>query len=544
MPEIIQANSFSSATLTAPGTYVVVEPPPPVAVGPSTNVGGVVGTASWGPLNTPVLMGDYNEAVAAFGPVNSAAVSGGPSGGADPYDLATDLKYAFSQAQGSGASIGLWGVRVSDGTDVKATVNLEDTAGTPAVGGALNALYTGTMGNQVKISLYAGSKANTTSVKLQSFNTGQVELFPNLSSPGDGTFWANLANALSNGITAVRGPSQIARFVSGGSSTAAPALGTFTLAGGTDGRTTVTSAQLTGSNSTYPYTGAYALQKLSPAVSLFWIVGLTDNTVYAAMLTLASAMAAAFPITFTSGTDTASVVTDLQGYGVSDYHIFPIKDYLYVFDDVNNAVRLIAPMPVQMARILTLSVAESPLNKPVYSVIGTERNNPLSGVNQPYSDAEISQLQENGITAIANPCPGGSYFGFQTGVNASSNYVESPVEFTRVTNYLTGWIASISGKFLGKNQTSAKGDPLRAQVRAAYNSGIQVLVEGGVVAAGTIQCDSSNNKAATVAAHQMYAYFKFTYLSSVWYFVAQMSGGTTVVTSGSTLNSALQALPS
>lgn len=544
MAEIISADSFSSATLGAPGTFVVIEPPPPTAVGPATNVGGVVGTASWGPKNTPVLMGSYNQAVASFGNVTSAAISGGPSGAADPFDMATDLQLAFNQAQGSGVSIGIWGVRVTDGTDVSASVALKDTtSGSPLTGGTLTALYTGTMGNLLQVAIYAGSAANTSSVKLQGFSGGQIEVFPNLPSGAAGVFWTALANALANGISGVRGPSQLARLLTPSGTAISPALGTFTLTGGTDGRSAVTTADLTGSNTAFPYTGAYALQQLSPNVTMFWIAGLTDSTAYANMLSLAAGMGAAFPITFPTGTSTSTAVTDLQGYGVADYHILPLKDWLYFFDSVNNVVRLVTPFAVAIGRMLTLSPAVSPLNKPVYGIVGTERNNPLTGVNQPYTYAEASQLQAAGITVIDNPSAGGNYFGFQQGVNASSNTTESPIEFTRMTNYLAGWINSISGQFTGQNQTALPGDPLRAQVRAAYNSGIIILVRTGLVAAGSIQCDSSNNPEATVAAHQLYAYFKFTYLSSVWYFVAQLSGGTTVVTSGSTLNSALQGQP-
>lgn len=539
MGQILSANSFSASSLGAPGTFVVIEAPPPIAVGPATSVGGIVGTAPWGPLNTPVSMGDPNSAATAFGPITSASLT-------DAHDMPTDLTYAFSQAQGSGSSITLWGVRVSDGTDVAASIALDDTTTpTPSVGGTLTALYTGTMGNQIKAALYAGSLTNTVSVKLQGFTGTQLEVFPNLPSSGAGTFWTALANALSQGISGVRGPSQLARLATPSGTAIAPALGTFTLTGGTDGRTAVTTAELTGQNATFPYTGAYALQNLTPAVTAFWIAGLTDSTGYADMATLANSMPAAFPITFPTGTSTTTAITDLQGYDVTGANVFGLKDWQYVFDSVNNITRLIPPFAVDMGRILTLSPAVSPLNKPVYSVSGTERNNPLTGVNTPYTYAELSQLQAAGIMVVANPSPGGAYFGFQTGVNTlgTSNEVESPVEWTRMTNYLAQFISMNSGRFVGQNQTSAPDDPLRASVRATFNSAIQQLVDAKMIQAGSIQCNSLNNPQASVAAHKMFAYFLFTYLSSVWYFVAQVTGGTTVVTSGSTLSQALAGQP-
>jgi Bacteriophage tail sheath protein len=535
--QIISADSFSPSTLGAPGTFVVIEPPPPIAVGPSTNVGGIVGTAPWGPLNTPVSMGGQNDASTAFGLITAAALT-------DAHDMPTDLSLAFTQAQATGVSIDLWGVRVSDGTDVAASVILKDTTTpTAATGGTLTALYTGSMGNSIQVAIYAGSLANTASVKLIGFTGAQVEVYPNLPAPTiSGAFWTALESALANGVSGVRGPSQLARFTPA-SSVTSPAIGTFALAGGTDGRTSVTTAQLTGQNATFPYTGAYALQALVPAVTAFWIVGLSDNTAYANMAALAQSMSAAFAITFPTGTATSVAVTDLAGYALSsNYDVFAFKDWIYFQDTANNVTRLVPPFAVAMGRILTLSPSVSPLNKPAYGIVGTERNNPLSGVNTPYSYPELSQLQAAGIMVIGNPSPGGNYFGFLTGVNVCSNTVQSPVEWTRTTNYLAGWISKNSGQFIGQNQSPLPDDPLRASVRATFNSGIGILIGGGIVAAGSIQCDSSNNTEPTVAAHQLYAYFVFTYLSSVWYFVAQITGGTTVVTSGSTLGAALGGL--
>jgi uncharacterized protein len=538
--QIISANSFSPATLGAPGTFVVIEPPPPIAVGPSTSVGGVVGTAPWGPLNTPISMGDQNDATTAFGPITAASLT-------DVHDMPTDLALAFAQAQGSGTSIDLWGVRVSDGTDTAASVSLNDTTTpTPVVGGSLKAIYTGSMGNQLQVAIYAGSLPNTVSVKLMGFTGTQLESYPNLPAPASsGAFWATLQSTLANGLSGVRGPSKLARFTPATSpaSTLPPAVGTFTLAGGTDGRSTVTTAILEGQNATFPYTGAYALQNLSPAVTAFWIVGLTDSTAYANMSTLANAIPAPLGITFATGTSTTAAATALAGYGLSsNYNVFAFKDWVYFNDTVNGVTRLVSPLAVAMGRILTLSPSVSPLNKPVYAIVGTERNNPTTGVNTPYSYAELSQLQAAGIMMIDNPSSGGNYFGFQTGVNVCSSTVQSPVEWTRTTNYLAGWIANNSGQFQGQNQTPFPGDPLRASVRATFNSGIGVLVKGNVVAAGSVQCDTNNNTLTTVAAHQIYAYFLFTYLSSVWYFIAQITGGTTVVTSGNTLNGALGGL--
>lgn len=625
MAQIISSANFNPAALQAPGVYIVLSPPPASSTGILTDIGGVIGTASWGPVNTPVLMGSQQDATTAFGSVTAAALT-------DMHDLATDLTLAFMQAA-NGALFEAWGVRVTDGSDVKASVVLDDnTTPTPVAGGTLQALYSGTQGDAITAIISAGTLTNTATVKLIGFANGYSEVFPNLPT-GSGAFWAALASALANGISGLRGPSQLARFgqltqvtnendgayqsgvtsvtgtlahppipgtvtitlgtitatdtggtgvlsgtgVATGStinydtgaftvnlsaatsaagtaegtykwlnqagtstSTNPPALASYTLSGGTDGRANVTTADLTGSAASYPYTGAYALVAANPPVNGFWIAGLSDSTAYANMQALADEMGAFFMLTFPTGTSSTAAVAALQGYGVSDYNVLAVKDWLYFFDSVNNQVRLVPPLAVAAGRILALSPEQSPLNKPVYGVIGTERMNPLTGVNQPYTLAEIGLLNSSGILLINNPSIGGNYFGFRTGVSTAANQTESPVEFGRMTNFLGSLFGQLGGQFVGELQSANPGDPLRASVRAAFNTALQQLKRQGQIAGYNVTCDASNNPQASVAGHKLFVYVSVTYLSSVWYFIAQLTGGTTVVTSASSQNAALQ----
>jgi hypothetical protein len=113
MSIIYPASSFNPASLQADGAYIAIQNPPGITTGVATDVFGVVGTASWGPINTAVHMGTPFDAAAAWGPVGAPALT-------DPYDLATDLSIAFSQAS-SQASLEGFAVRVTDGTDTAAT---------------------------------------------------------------------------------------------------------------------------------------------------------------------------------------------------------------------------------------------------------------------------------------------------------------------------------------------------------------------------------------------------------------------------------------
>src|ERR1700722_8238983 len=103
--------ALNTATLVTPGVYVQKVPPQTRYInGVPTHIRGLVGVGSWGPVNSAVLaQGDT------FGSVTNRK-----------YDLST----AISISSQIGAN-NVMAVRVTDGTDVAATANLVDTAGSP-----------------------------------------------------------------------------------------------------------------------------------------------------------------------------------------------------------------------------------------------------------------------------------------------------------------------------------------------------------------------------------------------------------------------------
>src|SRR5271155_4410409 len=125
---VINQGALNPANIIAPGVYVQVLQPPAYIAGVPTNVFASVGSASWGPVNTPVLLGALPAGVATFGPiVGLVPASGQISAINNPYDLATELFAAFQQPT-SAAGIQAWGVRAVDG-------NLYSQGGTPGAGG-------------------------------------------------------------------------------------------------------------------------------------------------------------------------------------------------------------------------------------------------------------------------------------------------------------------------------------------------------------------------------------------------------------------------
>jgi hypothetical protein len=96
-----------------PGTYIDVRAEGLIAPGQVTvgNVG-VVGTAAKGPVNTPVLLSNYNDAVSTFGSYDSFMDPDDPT---KPRANSLTLVRALEQVFGNGAST-VYAMRVADAT--------------------------------------------------------------------------------------------------------------------------------------------------------------------------------------------------------------------------------------------------------------------------------------------------------------------------------------------------------------------------------------------------------------------------------------------
>jgi hypothetical protein len=111
---IVQQGSINTTALVVPDLYVQIVPPQNLVLnGVPTNVLGVVGTASWGPVNQPVTLATMADYARTFGPIMSRK-----------YDMGTHVATATQQ----GAS-NFRCVRVTDGTALAATYALFYTAG-------------------------------------------------------------------------------------------------------------------------------------------------------------------------------------------------------------------------------------------------------------------------------------------------------------------------------------------------------------------------------------------------------------------------------
>lgn len=414
------------------------------------------------------------------------------------------------------------------------TVTLANGTATTA-GAVVTAQCTGVLGNQITDAITAGSILNTFTYTIYPF-AGTPEQFANIPATN---FWTALVAAVNSGLNGVRGPSQYLTLSAPNPAVGAPTVQSNTLAGGTDGRSGVTTANLLGSDTAIPRTGLFALRALSPAVGIAWITGLTDVAAPATMLTFGQTEAVSMLFPMKAGMTTAQKTTEAQTIGINDPSWLYTGDWIYMFDQANNVTRLVPSTAVIGGEWATQSPWQSALNNPVDMVVGTERNNTITGTVT-YTESEIGQLQSAGILFISKPCPGGSYFGIRTGASTSSNPATAPMEYWRMTAFLARSLDGGLGKFVGQLQSAQASDPLRNAVKSQGNNFLTLLGNQDAIDSFTFICSFSAantakpgngvNTPTSIAQHYLFALAQITYLSSVWYFVMQLQGGTTVVT--------------
>jgi hypothetical protein len=612
------------AALQVPGVYGDIILPVPNILGTPTNIEGLVGVGSWGPLNA-LIPGSK--------PADVALTVGPPK--IRKYDIAS---YVAAASQVGGA-IGYYMIRVSDGTDLAAS----GTTG----GVTLTGKYTGTLGNAIQFSMQNGSALNTfmgvvafpgivpeqfnniagptpasgtatfagqptaadtltiagsaitfvasgatglqvnigsslavtlsnlLAFLLASADTGLVKCSYSLSGSvlkitanqfvssganagtagnaltlaktstnitlsgatlagGLGTwqtFWTNLANAINDG-TPFHGPSQFV-VATAGVSTTPPVLSTpITLSGGTDGDAGVTDATLMGQD-IVPRKGMYALRNSN--CDCFTLCDHSTIADYAAVVSfgLSETMLPVFATT--SGDTIADALQIRINSGVdSPWFWLILGDWPTFYDSYNGVSRLINPAAFGIGICGNLSPQQSPLNKPLQGISSTER----SVLGETYSDTELTQINTGGIDTILPPVqsPGGYYFSFATGRNASSNTAANGIEYTRMTNFLIRAAESkAAGSFIGKLQSIQPNDQTRAQAKALFDGfsaqlaspevGTGINGQGMIDTPWLVQCDLNNNPANLQALGYLFLYWEVRYLNVVRYFVVKFQGG-------------------
>jgi phage tail sheath protein FI len=208
-------------------------------------------------------------------------------------------------------------------------------------------------------------------------------------------------------------------------------------------------------------------------------------------------------------------------------------DWIYWNDQTNGQIRIVSPQGFVAGRLANLSPEQSSLNKPLYSVIGSQKSGlPGSGQNTTYSETELQTLFQSGIDVIANPQPGGAYWGVRCGHNTSSNPAVYGDNYSRMTNFIAATLAAGMGPFVGQ----VINTQLFQQIRATQLSFLQNLLNQGILgvsAAGqlpfSVICDGSNNPPSQTSIGYVQSDAQVQYQGINEKFIVNVEGGQTVV---------------
>ena len=505
---IFQQGALNTTALTNPDIYIVIVPPQLLLNGVPTNILGIVGTASWGPVNSPAIGSGAPDASAQFG---TAQVR--------KFDLVTAVTYAARQ----GAS-NFRMVRVTDGTDTAASVAITCSSagvasaiaaainsGTSTLRGSSNlvvaststttltltAKYTGTLGNSLQAVIGVGTAASTSRISV-SLPGQQPETFDNVA----------------------------------GTTTA----GSSTFSGGTDGATTITSSVLVGQD-TLPRKGMYALRGTGASVAM--LADADDTTQWQAQYAYGSAEGTYMVMTSPAGDTISNFAASVATAGVDNpYCKAMFGDWCLISDEANNGIqRLISPQSFIAGLLAALSPEQSGLNKPLKGIIGTQK----SRASQQYSVAELQAIEAARGDVIANPCPGGSFYGSRTGQNLSSNAGIFDDNYPRLTSYIASTLNAGMGKYIGQLQGPDANDPVRRNAAGTLNGFLQSLQDARMIAAFKVVLDTTNNPPNRVALGYMQAEVQVRYLSIIRYFIVNLNAGQTVtITQSATPTPAFQ----
>jgi hypothetical protein len=512
---IVQAGAVNNTALIVPDLYVEIVPPQNLILnGVSTNVLGIVGTSTWGPVGTPVIIGSMLDYYANFGPIV-----------ARKYDMGTQIATAVQQGAQD-----FRGVRVADGTDTFATATVPGTALT------IRALYTGSLGNQISITLQPGSQQ--ASWRLTASLPGiQPEVFDNINGSG-AAFWLSFASAVNAGAGVQRSASRLITIQPNGN-TSTPTSFSLTLGGaaaGSDGAAGVTPTQLVGQDNA-ARTGMYALRGQGCGLAL--LADADDSSTWTDQAGFSLSEGVYMILTGPAGDMISHAVSVKHSVGLDCYSTkLMFGDWLWWSDQANGLIRLVSPQGFAAGRLANLSPEQSSLNKPLYGVIGSQASGqPQSGETFTYSSADLATLFSAGLDVISNPQPGGSYWGVRGGLNSSSNVAINGDNYPRLTNYISQTLSAGMGQYIGQVITAS----LFQNIRGTLLSFLQNMLSQGLLGSTngslpySVICDISNNPPSRTGLGYVQANVQIRYQSINDVFIISLEGGQTVQVAMQTL---------
>jgi phage tail sheath protein FI len=511
---ISQAGALNTTALIVPDLYVQIVPPQTLLLnGVPTNVLGVVGSASWGPVNEPMIVGSMGDYATAFGPVMPRQ-----------YDIGTVVAIGVQQ----GAS-NFRCVRVTDGTDTAASVSILGAV-------TLTALYTGSLGNTLIATVSVGSAANSWRVTIAL--PGQTpEVFDNITGSG-AAFWQAVAAAINTGTGPLRGASRLV-VATAGTSSLAPSAGGFPFSAGSpgsDGAAGLTAGMLIGQD-VLPRSGMYALRGQGCSIAV--LADLDDSTQWSVEVAFGLEEGCYMILTGPPGDTISNAVATKQSAGIDSYAAkLMFGDWLWWYDQANGVTRLVSPQGFAAGRLANLSPEQSSLNKQLYGVVGSQKSGQaVAGTSNTYAMADLSALLSAGIDVISNPQPGGAFWGVRGGHNSSSDSATNGDNYTRMTNYIADTLSAGMGGYVGQLVNTT----LFQNIRSTLLSFLNAMLGQGMLGStnGTLPfavvCDSSNNPPSRTGLGYVQADVQVQYQAINEKFIVNVEGGQTVQVSQQTL---------
>ena len=497
---IYQAGSLNTAALVVPDLYVQIVAPGILALnGVPTNIVGIVGTASYGPVNMPVVGGGYADYTSNFGPLM-----------ARPNDMGTHVYCA----QLAGATAFTF-VRVTDGTDIAATLAAVTNGANSSP--LFTAAFTGSGGGLSSVTVAAGRTTGSFAATIS--RAGRVsEVYDNGL-----TTWAQLVAAINTGISGGQPASKLV-IASGGTGTAF-AIPTTALTGGLDGVTAITPTVLLGIDGLVP-TGMYCLRNQGCSVGL--VADLTTSTAFTTVDGLASSEGVYMMQCLPNGTTITAAVTAKQALGFSAWSKLLHGDFLYINDTVTGVIRMVSPQGFAAGLLSALGPQQSGLNKPIQGIVGSYYTG-TSGANR-YSEAQLQALFAQDIDVITSPQPGGAYWGLRLGHNASGNASIDGDNYPRLTTFIARTLNAGMGQYVGQTINSTLLQNITSTLLGFLGNLLQQGILGSVTGAipYAVVCNSTNNPQSRTSLGYVEADCQIQYMGINEKFIVNLQGGETV----------------
>jgi hypothetical protein len=318
-----------------------------------------------------------------------------------------------------------------------------------------------------------------------------------------------------------------------GGGTTAPAAARYTLSGGLDGATGVTTATLTGSE-TIPYRGMYALT--GQGCSILDLCDATDASQWSTIEAFAAAEGLYAMLAGPAGDTIANAVNTKASAGIDSPAVkLLFGDWLWWWDATNQTQRLVSPQAFAAGRLANLSPEQSGLNKPLYAVAGSQTvGMPGSGIARAYSAAELATLFEAGIDVITNPGAGGqAIWALRLGHNSSTDAAINGDNYTRLTNYIAATLAAGMGIYVGQIINAA----LLRNIKSTLLGFLQGLLSQGLLGSTdgstpfAVLCDTVNNPKSRLALGYVQADVQIQYQGINEKFLVNLDGGASVLVS-------------